>query len=320
VDLIHQAVPELDLEQIDLSQEFLGKRLQIPLLINAITGGTERGREINRALSELACQFGVAMAVGSQSIALSEPERRDSFEVVREVNPHGVIIANISALAKPDETLRVVEMIKADALQLHLNVPQELAMREGERHFAGMLDNIRQIVAAASVPVIAKEVGFGLSRESAAKLFAAGVKIFDTGGQGGTNFVMIEDRRQGCFNAELDQWGISTAVSLAEILSLGLPVQVIACGGLRTAMDAAKAIAMGAELVGMAAPFIKLYSGAGEGALADYLQQWVYRLKAVFLMTASVNIRSLQQKPVLIKGQTRAWLEARHIDWRCWSR
>lgn len=320
VHLIHRAVPELDLEHIDLSQVLLGKRLRFPLLINAMTGGTERSKDINRVMGLMAREYGLAMAVGSQSIALSESDRRSSFKVVREVNPQGLVFANISALASPEETLQVVEMIEADALQLHLNVPQELAMREGERRFAGMLDNISKITACSSVPVIAKEVGFGLSMESVSMLFKAGVKIFDSGGQGGTNFIVIEDQRRGCFNRELDHWGISTAVSLAEILSLGLPIEVIASGGIRTASEAAKAIAMGANLVGMAAPLLKMYLSQGEAVLNEFLAQWIYRLKAVFLMTASSDLVSLRQKPVIILGNTQAWLEARNIDCSLWSR
>lgn len=320
VHLIHQAVPELDLEHIDPSQVFLRKPLRFPLLINAMTGGTERSKDINRVMGLMAREYGLAMAVGSQSIALSESDRRTSFKVVREVNPQGLVFANISALASIEEALQVVEMIEADALQLHLNVPQELAMREGDRCFAGMLDNIAKITASSKVPVIAKEVGFGLSMESVSLLFKAGVRIFDSGGQGGTNFIVIEDQRQGCFNSELDHWGIPTAVSLAEILSLGLPIEVIASGGIRTAAEAAKAIAMGAVMVGMAAPLLKLYLSQGEVALNQYLQQWLYRLKAVFLMSGSSDLTSLRQKPVIILGSTQAWLEARHIDCRRWSR
>lgn len=320
VHLVHQAVPELDLEQIDLGRVLLSKSLRFPLLINAMTGGTERAVDINRVMALMAREFGLAMAVGSQSIALSESDRRSSFKVVRKVNPQGLVFANISALASPEEAWRAVEMIEADALQLHLNVPQELAMREGERHFVGMLDNISNIASGSPVPIIAKEVGFGLSKESARRLFEAGVRMFDTGGQGGTNFIVIEDQRQGCFNRELDHWGMPTAVSLAELLSLGLPIEVIASGGIRTALDAAKAISLGAGLVGMAGPLLKLYLTQGEAALSLYLEQWIYRLKAVFLMTASGNLTSLRQKPVIILGNTQAWLQARHIDCRLWSR
>ena len=317
---MHNAVPELDYDSIDLSQAFLGKPLQYPLLINAITGGTEMSGKINRALAMLARDFGLAMAVGSQSIALTDRERSHTFAVVREVNPHGIILANISALAKPEAALEAVEMVAADALQLHLNVPQELAMREGERHFSGMLDNIARIAAMSPVPVIAKEVGFGLAMESVKLLYDAGVRLFDTGGQGGTNFIVIEDLRQGCFDNELDYWGLPTAVSLAEIISLGLPVKVIASGGIRTAMDAAKALCMGADMVGMAGPLVKHYVQQGSDSLSAFMEQWLYRLKAVFLMTSSPDLAAIRKKPLIILGNTRAWLEARHIDCGLWSR
>lgn len=313
-------MPELDFDSIDLSQEFLGKKLQYPLLINAMTGGTDLGAEINRSLAATAREFGLAMAVGSQHIALAEPARKASFAVVREANPHGVIIANVSASARPEEALRAIDMIEADGLQLHLNVPQELAMREGERNFEGILDNISQIAALCPVPIIAKEVGFGLCKESVSLLFNAGITRFDCGGQGGTNFITIEDLRQGCFARELDGWGLPTAVSLAEIVSLHLPVQLIASGGIRTAVDAAKAICLGAQMVGMAGPLLKILMHQGPDSLTTYLQEWIYRIKAVFLMTGSRNIESLHQKPLLILGQTAAWLEARNINPHYWSR
>lgn len=318
--MLHQALPELDFDSIDLRQGFLGKTLQYPLLINAMTGGTGLATDINRSLAAAARDFGLAMAVGSQHIALAEPARRPSFTVVREVNPHGLIIANVSASARPEEALQAVDMIKADGLQLHLNVPQELAMREGERHFAGVINNIRRIAALSPVPIIAKEVGFGLCKESVSLLYNAGITWFDNGGQGGTNFIAIEDSRQGCFAGELDGWGLPTAVSLAEIVSLQLPIQVIASGGIRTAVDAAKAICMGAQMAGMAGPLLKILIHQGPDALGNYLQEWIYRLKAVFLMTGSRNIEALQHKPLLILGQTAAWLKARNIDPHQWSR
>lgn len=318
--MLHQALPELDLDKIDMQQSFLGKTLQYPLLINAMTGGTDLAAGINRSLAAAARDFGLAMAVGSQHIALAEPVRRPSFTVVREVNPHGPIIANVSALARPADALAAIEMVEADGLQLHLNVPQELAMREGERHFAGVLDNIGQIAALSPVPIIVKEVGFGLCKESVRLLHQAGITWFDTGGQGGTNFIAIEDLRQGCFAGELNSWGLPTAASLAEIISLRLPVQVIASGGVRSAADAAKAICMGARLVGMAGPLLKILIHQGPASLNAGIEEWIYRLRAVFLMTGSQSIEALQSKPLLILGKTAAWLAARHIDPHYWSR
>ncbi len=194
------------------------------------------------------------MAVGSQAIALTDRERRPSFAVVRKVNPQGVILANISALAKPEAAIEAVDMIEADALQLHLNVPQELAMREGERDFAGMLDNISRIAALSPVPVIAKEVVFGLSKESVQLLFSAGVSLFDTGGQGGTNFIVIEDLRRAVL-------AMNSITGACLPLSAGRDHLTGAAGkshrfrGHQNGCGCAKALCMGAELVGMAGPW-----------------------------------------------------------------
>lgn len=320
IHLIHQAVPELDLDDIDLSLDFLGKRLQCPVIINAVTGGTSEAQRINRIFAYLADKYGLAMAVGSQTIALDEPDLRDSFTVVREACPEGVVLANVSALSSVDAALEAVRMIEADGLQLHLNVPQELAMAEGDRCFKGMLDKVRRIVDACPVPVIAKEVGFGLSREATQSLYEAGVTIFDTGGQGGTNFLAIENQRQGLFNAYLEEWGIPTAVSLAEIEALHLPVEVVASGGIRSALDVAKAIALGGKLVGISGWFLKLLLEQGLEILDQSINSFLYQMAAVYLMTGSKNAQELQKKPLIILGRTAEWLRMRGIDPDLWAR
>jgi len=260
------------------------------------------------------------MAVGSQTLAIHEPSLRPTFSVVREENPDGVILANVSALSPIDEALQAVEMVKADGLQLHFNVAQELAMPEGDRDFRGVLDNVARLVKESPVPVIAKEVGFGFSREAAEKLLTAGIQHFDIGGKGGTNFVAIEDQRQGLFAHEFDDWGIPTAVSLAELLTLEKHVHLTATGGIRTALDGVKALAMGAHLIGMAGPLLKLLINEGESALENYLQGFLYRLKAGVLLAGANSIEKLQQKPVIISGKTAHWLSARGIDINRWAR
>lgn len=308
------------MDEIDLSCDFLGRKLSFPLIINAITGGTEQSLDINRSLAAIAGKLGLAMAVGSQTIAVKAPDLRDTFQVVREVNPDGVIIANVGAGSSVSIALQAVEMINADALHLHFNVPQELAMPEGDRNFKGIIANVGRIVDTCPVPVIAKEVGFGFSRESVALLFAAGVRIFDCGGQGGSNFIAIENQRGGRFNQELDAWGIPTAVSLAETLSLRLPLSIIASGGMRTASDAAKALAMGAGMVAMAGSLLKVLLQDGALELEIYLQDFLYRLKAVLLMTGSRNIDELRQQQLLILGETAERLRVRAIDPMLWSK
>ena len=319
IHLIHQAVPELDLASIDLSVSFLGKDLQCPVIINAVTGGTPQAHRINNFFAYLADKYGMAMAVGSQTVALEDPGLRDSFTVVRESCPDGVVLANVGAMSSTQYALQAVKMIEADALQLHLNVPQELAMQEGDRSFKGMIDQISRIVDACPVPVIVKEVGFGLSREAVVRLYAAGVTRVDIGGQGGTNFLAIENQRCGLFDDHLEEWGIPTAISLAEVKSLGLPIDIIASGGIRSAMDVARALALGADLIGISGWVLKVLLEHGIDVLDETIDQFLYHLKAIYLMTGSVNTSELQQIPVLIFGHTAEWLRMRGIDPGMWA-
>ncbi len=235
------------------------------------------------------------------------------------MHPDGVILANVAARVSCQEACKAVDMIQADGLQLHFNIPQELAMREGDRNFRGILENVARIVEACPVPVIAKEVGFGFSMETVKKLYGAGIKIFDNGGSGGTNFLTIEDQRDGMFNHQLDCWGIPTAASLAEIVSLQLPVNIVASGGMRTATDIAKAIAMGAEIIGITGLFLKILLNEGQEELDRCIENLLYQLKSIFLMSGARNCRDLRGKPVLILSSLAEWLRARDIDPKKWS-
>lgn len=320
IRLLNCSLPELNIEEIDLGLSIWGKKLSFPLIVNALTGGSKEARSINHDLAIMCQKYGLAMAVGSQTIALEDPVWKDSFTVVRDYNPGGMVIANISGTAGSEAARAAVEMIHADALQLHFNVPQELAMPEGDRCFRGIVEKVARIVETISVPVIAKEVGFGFSRESVQQLYQAGVRIFDTGGQGGTNFIAIEDKRGGMFGGELDSWGIPTAVSLAEIVACKLPVSIIASGGIRSAADAAKAFALGADMVGIAGPLLRILVSDGIEKLDRWINDFLYRLQAVFLMSGARDIAAIRQKPVVILGPTAEWLRARDIDPHLWSR
>lgn len=308
------------MERINPSSVFLSKKLEYPLIINAITGGTDEAGRINRSLAVLARKHGLAMAVGSQTLAVHDPGLQSTFTVVREENPHGVVLANVSALSPVQEALQAVEMVQADGLQLHFNAAQELAMPEGDRDFTGVIDNVARLVEQCPVPVIAKEVGFGFSREAAGRLYKAGVRYFDIGGKGGTNFVAIEDRRQGLFRHEFDNWGIPTVVSLGELLTLPSDVHLTAAGGIRTALEGVKALAMGANLIGMAGSLLKVLIHDGESAVDEYLTGFLYRLKAGMLLTGADSLAQLQQKPVIVLGRTADWLTARGIDIHRWAR
>ncbi|MEA1961948.1 MAG: type 2 isopentenyl-diphosphate Delta-isomerase [Bacillota bacterium] len=320
IRLIHHSVPELDLEEIDPGIEFLGKGMEYPLIINALTGGTDQAKRINKALAYVAEKYGIALAVGSQTIALEDSGLRDTFAVVREMNPGGVILANLSANRSVEEALEAIDMIQADGLQLHLNVPQELTMKEGDRCFRGILKNVSEIVTRAPVPVFAKEVGFGFSREAALELYTAGIRYMDNGGQGGTNFLAIENQRKGLFGDTMNDWGIPTAISLAEVVSLQLPIFVVVSGGIRTASDVVKALILGADAVSITGLFLNILLTDGIEALDQFMENLLYQIRAVFLMIGAHNCQELKQKPLIITGTTAQWLYSRGIDPQQWSR
>ena len=316
----HNSVPEVDLDEIDTGVTFLGQGLSLPLIINAMTGGIQEAWDFNRDISELGAQFNIGVAVGSQTIALENRQLAESFKIVRKVNPEGLILANVAANAEPQMAVRAAEMIEADGLQLHLNIPQELAMREGDRRFKGLKDNIAEIVHLSPVPVIAKEVGFGMSRETAQQLFDTGVRFFDVGGRGGTNFIAIEQARSGVLADEFSSWGIPTAASIAELASLNLPMVVVASGGIRGGLEAAKALALGADIVGIAGRFLRVWSEEGKKGLEEEINRFRYHLKASLLMTGSKNLTELRRKPLVIGGPTAHWLTARGIEVSKWAR
>jgi len=307
------------LQDIDLSLNIWGKKLHYPLVINALTGGSNEAQNINRDLAIICKKYGLAMAVGSQTIAWEDPNWIQSFAIVRDYNPEGLIIANVGANSGSDAARAAVAMIKADALQLHFNVPQELAMPEGDRHFRGIVAKVADIVKECPVEVIAKEVGFGFSRESVHQLFNIGVKVFDISGQGGTNFIVIEDNRGGMFHGELNSWGIPTAVSLAETVACRLPITIIASGGIRTAYDVVKSLALGADMVGIAGPLLRILRRGGIEQLDRFMNNFLYCLKAIFLMSGAQNLAVIKTKPVIILGSTAQWLKARNIDPQWWA-
>jgi len=257
----HRALPEIDFKDVDTSVEFLGKRLEAPFLISCMTGGTPAAAQINRNLAEAAERTGVAFGVGSQRKALEDPETAASFEV-RSVAPTVPVLANLGAVQLNygcgiEECRRVVEMIEADALVFHLNPLQEAIQPEGQMNFSGLLPKMAEIVRLLGVPVIAKEIGCGMSRQVGEQLARIGVRILDTAGLGGTSWARIEARRAG--DVEIGElfadWGISTPESIRQLATVP-GVTVIGSGGLRNGIDAAKALALGADMAGMAYPFL----------------------------------------------------------------
>ncbi|MDK2784367.1 MAG: isopentenyl-diphosphate Delta-isomerase [Bacillota bacterium] len=301
--LLPEAVPDLAFLAIDLSTDFCGLELPFPILINALTGGTAEAARINARLAQVAKETGLPMAVGSQKIALEEPGLAYTFTIVRRINPEGVILANLSAASSPDEARRAVEMLAAQGLQLHLNAAQELTMPEGDRAFFWS-DKIAAIVQSVPVPVIAKEVGSGLTGETAQRLLALGVRGLDLGGKGGTNFIAVEEARRGRKSLAFLNWGLPTAWSLLDILAACPEAEVCASGGLRTGLDMAKALALGARLCGVAAPLLRAVVSGGVKAGVALVERWKEELRFALALTGAKNLSELRRAPVILKGDT----------------
>ncbi|NLT96053.1 MAG: type 2 isopentenyl-diphosphate Delta-isomerase [Clostridia bacterium] len=315
--LIHQAVSSRDLESINTEAVFLRKKLKFPLIINALTGGAPGLEKINEKLALTARHCGIAMAVGSQTAALEDRTWQKTFQIVREVNPDGVILANVSALADWRRALEAVEMIHADGIQLHLNLAQELVMNEGDRNFNKLLENIGVIKEKLKVPVIVKEVGFGLSMETVKKLQELDIRYYDIGGAGGTNFIAIENaRKKSQIAKDLVSWGIPTVISLIEINeTLDLKdATICASGGVYSALDIIKSLVLGAHLVGIASPFLKLACRSDEQKIIEFVEELILDAKKIMLLIDAGNLEELPKKPIIIMGKTREWLELRGID------
>ncbi|KON87219.1 isopentenyl pyrophosphate isomerase [Sporosarcina globispora] len=321
IAFIHQSLPDAFLDQADLGTSIGELSLSSPIFINAMTGGGgEKTVQINRDLALAARSTGLAMAVGSQMSALKDPSEAESYRVVRKENPKGIIFGNLGSEATIDQAKAAVDMIEADALQIHLNVVQELTMPEGDRDFRGALKRIENIVSCSEVPVVVKEVGFGMNKETVSMLSSAGVTAIDIGGFGGTNFSRIENARRKRLLTFFDNWGIPTAVSIAEAASLKKDIAVIASGGIQTSHEIAKSIALGAGAAGMAGFFLKVLMKDGLEALIEEINNIHTELKVIMTALGAGNITQLQQLPIIISGRTHHWLNERDIDTKAYSR
>ena len=264
---VHEALPELDLERIDPSLSLFGKQLNAPILISSMTGGTEEAGEINQRLAEAAQEVGIAMGVGSQRAALEHPEQISTFAITRKVAPDILLFANLGTVQLNygygvDECRRAVDMIAADALILHLNPLQEAVQDAGDTNFAGLAKKIEEVCKKLEVPVIAKEVGWGISERTAKTLAECGVSAIDVAGAGGTSWSQVEmHRAPDEFTRKLAAtfvgWGIPTAESILNVKRTIPNMTIFASGGLKDGLDIAKCVALGASLGGMAGNFLK---------------------------------------------------------------
>ena len=264
---VHEALPELSLDRIDTSLSLFGKRLAAPILISSMTGGTEEAGEINQRLAEAAQETGVAMGVGSQRAALENPKETPTFSITRKAAPDILLFANLGAVQLNygygiDQCRQAVDMIQADALILHLNPLQEAVQDAGDTDFADLSKKIEEICKKLEVPVIAKEVGWGISERTAKLLANCGVAAIDVAGAGGTSWSQVEMyRAPDEFTRELAAtfvgWGIPTADSILNVKKAAPEMTVFASGGIKDGLDIAKCIALGATLGGMAGQFLK---------------------------------------------------------------
>ncbi|HEX7033783.1 MAG TPA: type 2 isopentenyl-diphosphate Delta-isomerase [Nitrososphaera sp.] len=313
VQLVHNALPEIDYEDIDTSTTFLGRRFSAPLIIDSMTGGTDEATVINGRLGELAEKYGFGMGLGSQRAGLKSEELAATYSIARKNAPNAFLIANIGGaqLAKgltTDEVRKIVQMIKANALVVHLNPLQELVQPEGEPRYKGVLGRISDLAKTIDVPVIVKEVGAGISREVAIKLEMAGVSAVNVAGTGGTSWAGVEKLRAEAMKDDLKRhlgemfwdWGIPTAASLIEVRR-AVKLPIIASGGLRNGLEVAKCIALGANMTAMAYPFLRAAAQSRE-ALFAFADTVLAELKSTMFLVGARNIAALASSRYILTG------------------
>ncbi len=318
IELIHNALPEVDKNDIDLSTSVFGKKLDSPLFITAITGGHPASKEINKQLAIVAEENNIALGVGSQRAACEHPELEDTYSVVRDNAPDCLLVGNIGA---PQLNLanKAVEILDADILAIHLNPLQESIQPEGDLDARGYLDLISKITDAVDIPVMAKETGCGISGETAKQLADAGVSFIDIEGAGGTSWAAVETyRTEDRYYGELFwDWGIPTAISTAEVVN-NVDIPVVSSGGIRSGLEAAKAIALGADSVGMALPFLK--KSISHEELTQFINKFNDSLRIAMFLVGANNIEELKQSKLVVRGKTREWLNERGINTKNYSR
>jgi len=311
VRCVPDALASVDVDAVDISVHALGHTFSSPLYINAMSGGSTRSEDINRKLASLARACDLPMATGSVSAALKDAQWEDSFRVVRDQNPHGFVFANVGLSQSVEGALKAVDLLNANALQIHLNAPQEITMPEGDRAFHHWPQRLQDILGRATVPVVVKEVGFGMSQTTFKRLKALGATTVDVSGRGGTNFIEIENARRTTPLQAFESYGLSTVESLLEGQNSGLTLW--ASGGVRNAYDVIKALALGAQMVGMSGYFLKLIHDVSLDEAIDTVQtlkQDLQRLCAVLNVT---TLSELRQIPLVFDTSLRSFIEQRKL-------
>ncbi len=303
-EFVHNALPELDLRSVDTSCTFLGKRVAAPLMISCMTGGYTGAERINRQLAETCAAYPIAMGVGSQRQALENRAFHASFKAARDAAPGIPLVGNIGGaqLVKSVSTDRVraaVDMIRADALAVHLNPVQELIQPEGDTDFRGVARAIETLVRGLDVPIIVKEVGAGISAPVARRLHDLGVKYVDVAGAGGTSWAAVELERRNGTHADLSmfrEWGVRTADAIVAVKrSMKSSVTIIGSGGITNGLEMAKAIALGASMTAAARPMLRALEKNGPRGLRTLIDAWIAQLRGAMFLTGSGTLAQLKR-------------------------
>jgi len=318
VHLLHDAVPEVNVADVDLTTPFFGKTLSAPLMITSMTGGAEKAGELNRGLASVSGRTGIAFAVGSQRVMLRHPETVADFAVREQIGAEGVLLGNLGAVqlleVAPGKAAELVKAIDGDGLCVHLNIAQELVQVEGNRDFAGILDALKRVLDELDGRVLVKETGAGLSPKALEKLHSIGVPYIDVSGAGGTSWTKVESQRKS--NEELRRtgevladWGVPTAFSVITARrTFKDEAVIIASGGIEDGLDAARSLALGADLVGFARSALLPFLQGEEQAAEQFVRDVIRELTAALVLTGCTKPRQLRTAPRIIDGRLASWL------------
>ncbi|MBS4456706.1 type 2 isopentenyl-diphosphate Delta-isomerase [Tuanshanicoccus lijuaniae] len=317
IRFVHHSFAPLSLDEIDIRTQWANHRHTLPFYINGMTGGSEKTKRYNQQLAQLAHQTGLAMASGSISGALSDASVADSFTIIRKENPNGFVMANLGAHHGVDNAKRAVDLLQANALQIHLNVPQEIVMPEGDRDFTSWLSNIEAMVQALEVPIIVKEVGFGMSQETIQQLINVGVSTIDVSGRGGTNFIAIENHRRDRLDFQsLINWGQTTPEALLEASPFMDKATILASGGIGDFTDIVKALALGAQAVGLSGRFLHMVHTQGVEESIREVNEWKEAIQQMMLLLGARTITELHHTDIVLTSDLAHWAQSRSINWQ----
>lgn len=319
IELIHKALPQINKEEINITTEFLGKTMEAPIIITGMTGGHPASLSINRELARAAEQLNIGLGMGSQRAAIENPKLKSTYTVMRDEAPSIFLIGNIGA-PQIEYAEEAADMMNLDALAVHLNPLQEAIQPEGDVNASNYLQYVNEASKKLDIPIIVKETGAGIKREDAIALTKVGAAAIDVAGAGGTSWAAVETYRSKDphMGNLFRDWGIPTAVSTVEVLQ-SVNVPIISSGGIRSGLDAAKALALGAEAVGLALPVLK-EAYMGYEAVKNKIMKFIEELKVAMYLVGASNISELRKSDLLIMGKTKEWLKSRGINTEEYSR